>query len=65
VTQDAQDRSIDAVFVFSSAWAISEERPGYVLRLGVLVGARRLLYQSKPSIEVLDVNTLSGSCNPN
>ena len=38
------------------------ERPGYVLRLGVLVSARGLLYQSKPSIEATHVNTPSGTC---
>ena len=38
------------------------KRPGYVLRLGVLVSARGLLYQSKPSIEATHVNTLGGTC---
>ena len=33
--------------------------------LGVLVSARGLLYQSKPSIEAPHVNTLGGACNPN
>ena len=38
------------------------KRPGYVLRLGGLVSARRLLYQSKPSIEATRINTPSGTC---
>ena len=33
--------------------------------LGILVCARGLLYQSKPSIEDLHVNTLSRRCKPN
>ena len=39
---------------------------GYLLRVLVcLVNARELLHQSKPSIEIPHVNTLSGTCNPN
>ena len=41
------------------------KRPGYVLRLRVLVDARGLLYQSNPSIEARHVNTLSGRCKSN
>jgi hypothetical protein len=37
---------------------------GYVLILGGLVNARRLLCQSKPSIKILDVNTALGRCKP-
>lgn len=33
--------------------------------LGVLVSARGLLHQSKPSIEDPHVNTLGGRCKPN
>ena len=57
--------SLDAGAASSQApGRISKERPGYVLHLGVLVSARRLLYQSKPSIEATHVNTLGGTCKP-
>jgi hypothetical protein len=39
--------------------------PDYVPDLGVLVNARRLLHQSKPSIEIVHVNTATGDCKPN
>jgi len=35
------------------------------LDLGVLVNARGLLYQSKPSIEIRYVNTATGGCKRN
>ncbi len=43
---------------------ISKERPGYVPRLGLLVNARGLLHQSKPSFEATHVNAPGGICKP-
>jgi hypothetical protein len=60
----------DSVAEISRASAIRvgrrsvSQRPTYVLDLGVLVTARRLLYESKPLIEASEATTATRRCNP-
>ena len=51
------------LFVFLGARTNLRGTSGYVLHLGVLVSARGLLHQSKPSIESFYVNTLTRGRN--